>query len=462
MGVTTNIGWTDHTWSPWHGCAKVSPGCEHCYAEAGSKRNHAVLGKWGVHGTRVISKSWDKPLAWDRAARKAGVRRRVFPSLCDPFEDREELVEPRKRFLDLIAMTPSLDWLVLTKRPENVKRLWAWDVGEGTGDYFPENLWLGVSVEDQQRADERIPILLEIPAKVRFLSVEPLLGPIDLTQFLESRNEQYQTGGDPDLRSRPTRGAGDRQTRPNLEDRQTRMGSVEQNDTDKPMPPCEGGKVTSDRLSDGASHDRQGEGERTCSSTGMDALQREDPRGIDNQSYQWGQNRQQTGKSGTGDTFRADHPREGIAGQDETRRGMEQRRDVNRNASSGDTQAAFEWGETTTNSQGLRHCLSDGFQDSAKRTPGIWIICGGESGPAARPCDIAWIRSIVGQCKDADVACYVKQLGSAPIGSTIERSWTNVTSPVSHYQGVPLAHPKGGDWSEWPEDLRVRDVPAWD
>jgi protein gp37 len=204
MAETTGISWADHTWSPWRGCTKVSPGCTNCYAEALSCRNPAVLGEWGPNGTRVVNADWEKPRRWDRAAKKAGERRRVFPSLCDPFEDREDLGRPLADFLRLIDETPNLDWLVLTKRPENVrKRLRAaidtmpkrdehagarWNVvdwlqgGEPSGRPYPPNLWLGVSVENQEYADQRIPVLLNTPAAVRWFSVEPLLGPIDLTK----------------------------------------------------------------------------------------------------------------------------------------------------------------------------------------------------------------------------------------------------------------------------------------
>jgi protein gp37 len=181
MAEKTGIEWATHTWSPWFGCTKISPGCAHCYAEAGSHRNPTILGTWGPHGNRPICKDWEKPRRWDRAAKKAGERRRVFPSLCDPFEDREELVNPRIRFFRLIDETPNLDYLVLTKRPAEAS---AWIEGSRAQGLWPPppNVWLGVSVENQEYADERIPILLDTPAAIRWLSVEPLLGPIDLTK----------------------------------------------------------------------------------------------------------------------------------------------------------------------------------------------------------------------------------------------------------------------------------------
>ena len=192
MAQDSKIQWTHHTFNPWRGCTKVSPGCEHCYAETMSKRNPSVLGEWGPNGKRVIAAEsyWRQPLAWDRAAAKAWERHRVFcASLADVFEDRKELHRPRLRLFRLIEATPNLDWLLLTKRPENVmpalKQAAMLDDSEFvTAWYFrsrvPHNVWLGVSVEDQQRADERIPLLLQTPAAVRFLSCEPLLGPISL------------------------------------------------------------------------------------------------------------------------------------------------------------------------------------------------------------------------------------------------------------------------------------------
>jgi len=195
MGVETKIEWCHHTWSPWHGCQRVSEGCRNCYAERQSKRNPSILGVWGPNGTRVISKSWDKPLAMDRAAAKAGERRRNFPSVCDWLEDRPELDAPRARFLKLIFETSNLDHLLLTKRPENFRPLmerlskfsathgghvaWEWLNGNP-----PENVWLGVSVEDQATADARIPALLDIPAALRWVSYEPALGPVDFRHWL--------------------------------------------------------------------------------------------------------------------------------------------------------------------------------------------------------------------------------------------------------------------------------------
>ena len=215
MGEKTKIAWCDATWNPWRGCTKIAAGCVNCYAEADfDKRRHVAV--WGPQGTRVVTEeaNWRKPLAWNRAAEKAGVRRRVFcASLADVFEDHHALYAPREALVRLIRATPDLDWLLLTKRPENVTRLWlqatitsetleAFDAGQSL-DLPQSNVWTGTSVENQAAADLRIPELLKVPAVVRFLSIEPLLGPIDLHLNASERPDWVIVGGESGPRARP-------------------------------------------------------------------------------------------------------------------------------------------------------------------------------------------------------------------------------------------------------------------
>lgn len=184
--AATKIEWADFSFNPWRGCTKVSDGCRNCYAERLSHRNPGVLGVWGDNGTRVVAAEnyWREPLRWDRKASKLGVRYRVFcASLADVFEDREDLIETRRWLFRLIDQTNNLDWLLLTKRPENIPKMmppWEWHGGL-TGRH---NVWLGTSVENQETADKRIPELLKCRslAPVLFLSCEPLLGPVDLAK----------------------------------------------------------------------------------------------------------------------------------------------------------------------------------------------------------------------------------------------------------------------------------------
>lgn len=166
MAKLSEIQWTDHTWNPWHGCTKVSPGCKYCYMYRDKDR-------YGQDPTTVIRSKHNtfvSPINWKEPAR-------VFTcSWSDFFIEDADIW--RAAAWDIIKKTPHLTYQILTKRPERIQACLPPDWGEG----YP-NVWLGVSVEDQQQANKRIPILLEIPAKVRFLSCEPLLGEIELTRI---------------------------------------------------------------------------------------------------------------------------------------------------------------------------------------------------------------------------------------------------------------------------------------
>jgi protein gp37 len=324
MGENSSIAWTHHTFNPWIGCHKISPACKHCYAAVETfprVQRGRGLELWGADAERHVTsdENWRKPIAWNRAAIKAGERHRVFcASLSDVFEHRTgevggKLDDARARLWKLIEATPQLDWLLLTKRPENAPRMmpeaWLSDV--------PENVWVGTTVEDQEHAQKRIPMLRRVPAAVHFLSVEPMLGPV----------------------------------------------------------------VLDDR---------------------------------------W-----------------------------------------------------LEWLPTGPDENG----------DSRLLPPIRWVIAGAESGPHARGCDVAWIRSLVEQCKAHPyLACFVKQLGAHvldrndtnydgvenipdgppgwPYGTETEDWWRE---PNKRHQGALvrflLEDRKGGNMEEWPPDLRVRQFP---
>lgn len=176
MAENSGIEWTHHTFNPWIGCTKVSPACDHCYAEEWNKRYEG--GKnWGPHADRRRTKTWGNPVKWNAEAQRLGIRYRVFcASLADVFDNHKSILpEWREELWSLIKRTPHLDWLLLTKRPQNIKKYLPSDWGKG----YP-NVWLGVTVEDQKEAERRLPYLRSIPAAVRFLSCEPLLGPLEL------------------------------------------------------------------------------------------------------------------------------------------------------------------------------------------------------------------------------------------------------------------------------------------
>lgn len=200
MAKNSKIEWTDHTFNPWVGCTKISPGCDHCYAEGWAKRSGLV--KWGPGTTRrrTSAAKWREPLKWNRdAANDLNAGELLHPrrpmvfcaSLADVF-DNEVPPEWRADLFELIRATPHLDWLLLTKRIGNVKSMVPWYSYRGSMEpqyYAPPNVWLGISVVNQEEAERDIPKLLAIPAAIRFLSCEPLLGPINLGLNLGIRLE---------------------------------------------------------------------------------------------------------------------------------------------------------------------------------------------------------------------------------------------------------------------------------
>lgn len=200
MGEKSNIAWTDATFNPWWGCTKVSPGCVHCYAETLDKRiypkvvegeggSYTYAEHWGANGKfRFFGDGhWNEVYKWNEQAAKSDKPFKVFcGSMCDVFQNHPDLVEPRKRLFNLIEDTDSLTWLLLTKRPENIETLlpksWIYDE-------TPDNVWLGVTVEDQAHVNRiaQMGMYSDLFSGI-FVSVEPMLGPVSLTEFREIYN----------------------------------------------------------------------------------------------------------------------------------------------------------------------------------------------------------------------------------------------------------------------------------
>jgi protein gp37 len=204
VSENSQIEWTDHTFNPWQGCVNVSPACDHCYAERIAARHlWTPEHLWGKDAGRKIASDtyWAQPLTWDRQAEKKSVRRQVFcGSMCDVMEDRHDLNEPRKRLYGLIESTPNLDWLLLTKRPQNYFR------------FLPKewlknprhNVWIMTTCESQEYV-WRVDAIVKVPAVVNGVSMEPLLGPVVLPEaFLKNTNSWVIAGGESGPGSRPT------------------------------------------------------------------------------------------------------------------------------------------------------------------------------------------------------------------------------------------------------------------
>lgn len=189
MGADTAISWTNASWSPWHGCSKVSAGCRNCYAASFSERvghGKRLPTIWGVDAERkfLSDEHWKNPLRWQRKAARRGERMRVFcASMADVFEihanaeTNARMDAERERLWGLISQTPNLDWQILTKRPENIQGLipktWALDGA-------PDNVWLGTTAENQEAFDARWEHLARVNARVHFISYEPAIGPLVL------------------------------------------------------------------------------------------------------------------------------------------------------------------------------------------------------------------------------------------------------------------------------------------
>lgn len=333
MSTHSKIEWTDKTWNPVRGCSLVSAGCANCYAMkqahrfSGKDQPYEGLTEIGPHGPRwtgqitLVPNALDEPLRWRKPCR-------VFVnSMSDLFHEAvpDDFID---RVFAVMALMSEHTFQILTKRPQRMLRYLTCHASGGrhvwsacqaitlpnkraTSWPLP-NVWLGVSIEDQKTADERIAELLQTPAAVRFVSYEPALGPVDLTSMLE------------DYRCL-----------------------------------C-GGAI-----------------------------------------------------------YRVQRP------------------------------AHHEW-----------HCSHCGEIRSAAIRPGVdWVIVGGESGPGARPCDVAWVRSIVQQCQAAGVPVFVKQLGTRPVTSEVVFDTDRGINGQTVTTAIVLRDKKGGEPAEWPTDLRVREFP---
>lgn len=339
MSANTKIEWADHTFNPWEGCQKVGPGCDHCYAESRNARfagGTAINWGPGAPRRRTSEANWRLPLKWNAEAERLGIRYRVFcASLADVFDNE---VDPQWRddLFDLIAKTPNLDWLLLTKRIGNVGNMLP--VPFDFDKHYP-NVWLGATIVNQEEADRDIPKLLQVPAAKRFLSMEPLLEPVNLAD-----------------------------------------------------------------ISDGHADS----------------------------------------------TIPREYWEEGFDTEDSPPA-------VGHNCLTGERWQRFgEWNE---HGQSID-----------------WVIVGGESGHGARECHVGHIRKIVQQCKAAGVPVFVKQLGAQP------RGWCAANVNIDPKEAAELdadhcdfyeagesracsgrcvvfEDKKCGNPAEWPEDLRVREVP---
>lgn len=493
--LKTSIEWTEATWSPVTGCSKTSLGCKNCYAERLFPRAYPGRKFTDVqtHPNRLR-----QPLSWRKP-------KRIFVnSMSDLFHEdipEEFIVE----VFAVMACSSIHTFQVLTKRPTRMREVLshpdfpnkiasAIEVADWYGMYnvrdydlmaasvirnrqvwpLPE-VWLGVSVENQETADERIPLLLQTPAAVRFLSCEPLLGPVDLSKWLGG-NSQYDL--DREDRRLSLSGSSGRSDRSEagwecLENsrREARpMGQSPQKKNSDASPDRRdpvGWVSTRKNHAPGEASNDGG------SSSSLPGFSRSDSSGADNQSQelQWRQGGQSTREPRDSDIRRSSEARNDNLGQETEapERRTQQDGEVDRTSSAGDSSSSLTGPEAKINSDGFRSKRPNHIKDSAKSALAIsWTIIGGESGPKARPMHVAWARSLVEQCKTAGVSCFMKQLGSFPVMSKQDWESTSTRRLLSakndpHAPAGTVAFAigdyKGGTPEEWPIELRVREYP---
>lgn len=502
--VTSQITWTDETWEPVLGCTRVSPGCENCYAERliavrmsknpCTPRYHglAQCNKAGEpRWTGAVTPQRDHlrmPLSWTK-------KKMIFVcSRSDLFHDKVPDAYLDEVFAVMLISSlhersPGHVFQLLTKRirramlylngdhlPTRIScagaalmknsGFWAsvlWQHVASHGLTHP-NIWLGTSVEDQERADERVPLLLNCPASVRWVSAEPLLGPLDLEQFLRYHpsHEHHQERRGVDLL-----GGSD------LACRKAWMESVESNSSHRKVSTSAG---RAERSAIGVSVG-PGDGEWPSyvghgAPSSVETWTRSAARRNDDQPQERGEVRQQAGQSGACDQVGEHQARSACSTRRES--GESERRkkpcgEVDVGSSDGDSSASSQRRETVTACEGIPGCCADDLAHRAWRQKSLWLVCGGESGPGARSFEIKWARSIVAQCRKAGIPVFVKQLGARAEDPEHGVAGRLLELPlhVPGFSGAPARHRlrdrKGEDWDEWTgslADLRVREYPA--
>lgn len=443
MGKVSIISWTDATFNGWIGCHEVSPACDECYARTLAERYGWA--KWGKDTPRHRTSAayWRGPVKWNAEAAAKGKRLRVFAfSLADVFEDRRDLDPWRADLYKLIEATPNLDWMLLSKRADAIARL----LPQAWLDKPRPNVWLGVTAENQRRADERVPVLLRVPAVVHWVSAEPLLGPLDLRQWLgyypvhetdDARRGSLQGGA--------AGGAADRPEGQDLARKGEAGGQMEGRKPTRALPPPPGGERHRG-ISPGTG-DVQGSAlARPGAPASLEARQRPDTAGSYCQPLQRQEERQQATESGVENLLRPDeaHDRRAQEGSGATAvRRAERDGEADRSDRSGDSAASESRGAIKGDSAGLSSIGSNRLEDRAGREMGIsWVIVGGESGAKPRRMDPAWVNDILDQCRRGGAAYHFKQKG-------------NVLAAE-----MGCKDKAGKDPSEWPAEFRVQEFPS--
>ena len=433
MSETTGISWADHTWNPWLGCAKVSPGCKNCYAQTWLTGKMGRAETWGKTGTRNRTTTWPQVRAWNRKAAADGVRRRVFPSLQDFFEARDAAqLEVMEDAFELIRECPALDFLILTKRPGNIAGCLPEDWGP---DGWP-NVWLGVSVESGEDScicgasgrpvRERMEVLSQVPAVVRFVSYEPAIGPLDIRPMLgydpvHEKNEKRRGC----LRCGYQWRAPDRRSGTGMEDGLSAKGSREIHLSTDLREDAKSGEDDSPGLPSGQGHARRREVSGRSSPPGMASLPGRDSGRVDDQPQERRPERQPAGKLG-GDDLLREHEAQDDAWELQPVRGEEPPMPPKRCPRCGNADTAIVRGESYLTRGGVWSELRTRLGDLSESPPLLdLLIYGGESGAGRRPegspgDEKRWARKVRDECRSAGIAFWHKQSACFKPGQGVE------------------------------------------
>ena len=363
MADKSKIEWCDATWNPVTGCSPISAGCEHCYAARMVKRfphlhscaspdDRPAFNRIVNHIGRL-----DIPLHWKKP-------RKIFVcSMGDLFHKGSDL-NWILAIYNIMRNCPQHIFMVLTKRPESAREFYFWNGKDDTFNLSLPNLWLGVTCENQEMADKRIPILLQIPAAKRFVSYEPGLGPIDISELIgynvvhETKNERNVS-----LSVSAIGGIGDRQKRKCLANEGQAREPMERWDDNNSVQKTES-RTRYGTVSTGSSNDELEKGGSVGSPIGLGSLQWSNTDRSNHQSQEREQEGQSAGEFRTGNLFRAD--------------------------------TSFDKSIGTSQKEGSSGKIS-------------WVICGPETGPGARPMNLDWARSLRDQCVAARVPFFYKR-----------------------------------------------------
>ncbi len=454
MTSTTKISWTDHTINFWWGCTKVSPACQHCYAAAmGQRFGPKLFGQpvlWGAGKPRFerLQAARKECLKLNAQALKSGTRPRVFVNSMSDWLDDEVPIAWLAYLLETIHLCPHLDFQLLTKRPENWSERLRQTLGPaGRGDVGatenwlsgspPPNVWIGTTAENQEWADKRIPHLLKIPAKVRFLSCEPLLGELDILKYI-GYNPMYERdvprGGD--LQGSETAIAGDRTRWNDLEGSGDARQSMEQHSNSASNEAAQGG-TRSGAVFPSSQNDQWKAHSLSGPQVGVAAFQGSDSIRRTNQSQKREEEGQPSRQSGNRDSFRKSdscssngtcEPTRGEEPGGQTHRRSDRsdssnlcsrRGHVGESSGSiydvipGDFPNSPRGAESASVGENRRLHVAAPETNAAEKLQGAisWLITGGESGGSARPSHPEWFRSLRDQCAAAGVPFFFKQWG---------------------------------------------------